>query len=73
MLSTRQDDDPLKISCVILTMGNRVAELDRAVESALNQVDGDVEVVIVGNGADVPELSATPPAGSSAIDEDDPA
>lgn len=47
-------------------MGNRVPELDRAVESALNQVDGDVEVVIVGNGTDVPELSATVPQGSSA-------
>lgn len=56
----------MKISCVILTMGNRVPELDRAVESALNQVDGDVEVVIVGNGADVPELSVTVPSGSSA-------
>lgn len=57
----------MKISCVILTMGNRVAELDRAVESALTQTDGDVEVVIVGNGADVPELSATPPPGSGAV------
>ncbi len=47
-------------------MGNRIPELDRAVESALNQVDGDVEVVIVGNGTDVPELSATVPEGSSA-------
>ncbi|MER5623705.1 glycosyltransferase [Streptosporangium sp. NPDC002544] len=56
----------MKISCVILTMGNRIPELDRAVESALNQVDGDVEVVIVGNGTDVPELSATVPEGSSA-------
>jgi GT2 family glycosyltransferase len=66
VLSTRQGDDPLKISCVILTMGNRVPELDRAVESALNQTDGDVEVVIVGNGADVPELSVGVPSGSSA-------
>ncbi|MBO3745098.1 glycosyltransferase [Streptosporangiaceae bacterium NEAU-GS5] len=56
----------MKISCVILTMGNRVGELDRAVESALGQTDGDVEVVIVGNGADVPELTATPMEGSSA-------
>lgn len=46
-------------------MGNRVAELDRAVESALSQTDGDIEVVIVGNGADVPKLKATPPPGSS--------
>jgi GT2 family glycosyltransferase len=55
----------VKISCVILTMGNRIAELDRAVESALTQIDGDIEVVIVGNGADVPELTVQPPSGSS--------
>ncbi|RJL30565.1 glycosyltransferase [Bailinhaonella thermotolerans] len=46
-------------------MGNRVAELDRAVMSALDQADADVEVVIVGNGADVPELTASPPEGSA--------
>jgi GT2 family glycosyltransferase len=57
---------PVKLSCVILTMGNRVAELDRAVESALTQTDGDVEVVIVGNGADVPELTARPMPESAA-------
>jgi len=62
----RQGDDALKLSCVILTMGNRVAELDRAVESALNQADGDIEVVIVGNGADVPPLKAKIPEGSAA-------
>ncbi|SDG65634.1 hypothetical protein SAMN05421505_106147 [Sinosporangium album] len=56
----------MKISCVILTMGNRVAELDRAVASVLDQIDGDVEVVIVGNGADVPELNASPGIGSAA-------
>ncbi|WP_084463539.1 glycosyltransferase family 2 protein [Microtetraspora fusca] len=56
----------MKISCVILTMGNRVAELNRAVESALTQTDGDVEVVIVGNGADVPEIAARPRPGSGA-------
>ena len=48
----------MKLSCVILTMGNRPAELDRAVASAV-ALDGDgVEVVVVGNGADVP---AVPP------------
>src|SRR5690606_31072965 len=47
-------------------MGNRAAELDRAVASALAQDDGDVEVVVVGNGTDVPELKARPPEGSSA-------
>src|SRR5437868_6188565 len=46
-------------------MGNRVAELNRAVESALNQIDGDVEVVIVGNGADVPAMPAKVPVGSA--------
>ncbi|GII91003.1 glycosyltransferase family 2 protein [Sinosporangium siamense] len=56
----------MKISCVILTMGNRVAELDRAVASVLDQIDGDVEVVVVGNGADVPEITAMPGPGNSA-------
>ncbi|MCW2862858.1 MAG: glycosyl transferase family 2 [Actinoallomurus sp.] len=44
----------MKLSVVVLTMGNRPAELDRAVDSALNQKDVEVEVVLVGNGADVP-------------------
>nr|WP_062335349.1 glycosyltransferase [Herbidospora sakaeratensis] len=56
----------MKISCVILTMGNRIPELDRAVESALTQVDGDIEVVVVGNGVEVPPLSVEPQPGSSA-------
>jgi GT2 family glycosyltransferase len=56
----------VKVSCVILTMGNRLAELDRAVGSALSQTDGDIEVVIVGNGADVPTLTAEPLPGSAA-------
>ncbi len=46
----------MKVSCVILTMGNRPAELDRAVASALAQEGTGVEVVVVGNGADVPPL-----------------
>jgi GT2 family glycosyltransferase len=46
----------VKLSVVVLTMGNRPAELDRAVDSALNQKDVDVEVVLVGNGADVPGI-----------------
>lgn len=44
----------MKVSVVILTMGDRPAELDRAVRSALDQRDVELEVVIVGNGADVP-------------------
>ncbi len=48
----------MKLSCVILTMGNRPAELDRAVASAvaLSQAADGVDVVVVGNGADVPPL-----------------
>jgi len=56
----------VKLSCVIVTMGNRPAELDRAVASAaaLNRAaEGGVDVVVVGNGADVPPL----PAGTTAI------
>jgi GT2 family glycosyltransferase len=48
----------VKLSCVILTMGSRPAELDRAVASAMalgyGTRRGGVEVVVVGNGADVP-------------------
>jgi GT2 family glycosyltransferase len=48
----------VKLSCVILTMGSRPAELDRAVASALalghGARGGAVEVVVVGNGVDVP-------------------
>jgi hypothetical protein len=35
-------------------MGDRPAEVERAVASALAQEDCDLEVVLVGNGADVP-------------------
>jgi GT2 family glycosyltransferase len=48
----------VRLSCVILTMGDRPAELARAVDSVLGQ-DGDpVEVVVVGNGADPGPLPA---------------
>jgi len=43
----------VKLSCVILTMRDRGEELDRAIGSALAQRDADVEVIVVGNGADV--------------------
>ena len=57
----------MKLSCVILTMGDRPAELDRAVASALALgrppgpgdgagPGGPVDVVVVGNGADVPPV-----------------
>jgi GT2 family glycosyltransferase len=46
----------VKLSCVILTMGNRPAELDRAIESAAALRGDDVDLVVVGNGADVPPV-----------------
>jgi GT2 family glycosyltransferase len=52
----------VRLSCVILTMANRPAELDRAVASALalgaGAGHGGVDVVVVGNGADVPPVPA---------------
>jgi GT2 family glycosyltransferase len=42
----------VKLSCVILTMGDRPAEVARAVDSALAQQDAELEVVVVGNGAE---------------------
>ncbi len=53
----------MKLSCVILTMGNRPAELQRAITSA-QALGGDaIDLVVIGNGADVPAL----PAGVQAI------
>ena len=52
----------MKVSCVVLTMGDRPAELDRAVASAVAMGQGPersgVDVVVVGNGADVPPVPA---------------
>ena len=42
----------MKLSVVILTMGNRPAELARAMESTAPLRDGGAEVIVVGNGAD---------------------
>lgn len=42
----------MKLSVVVLTMGNRPEELARAVRSALEQEHVDIEVVLVGNGVD---------------------
>ncbi|HBW20981.1 MAG: glycosyltransferase family 2 protein [Streptosporangiaceae bacterium] len=53
----------MKLSCVILTTGSRPAELARAIDStAALRADGG-QVVVVGNGADVPPV----PAGVEAI------
>jgi GT2 family glycosyltransferase len=48
----------VKLSCVILTMGDRPTELRRAIDSALAQQEAELEVVVVGNGADVPSAPA---------------
>ncbi|MGH3180122.1 MAG: glycosyltransferase family 2 protein, partial [Streptosporangiaceae bacterium] len=53
----------LTLSCVIITMGNRPAEVIRAIDSVLAQHGTQVELVVVGNGADVTGL----PAGVRAI------
>jgi GT2 family glycosyltransferase len=46
----------VKLSCVILTMGDRPAELDRAIESTAALRGDGVDLVVVGNGADVPPV-----------------
>ncbi len=48
---------PVKLSCVILTMGDRPAELLRAVDSVLAQ-QAEVELVVVGNGTEVTGMPA---------------
>jgi GT2 family glycosyltransferase len=53
----------VKLSCVILTMGNRPAELERAIESTEALRGDGVDVVVVGNGADVPAV----PSGVTTI------
>ena len=51
------------LSCVILTMGDRPAEVIRAIDSVLAQRGAQVELVVVGNGAEVTGL----PAGVRAV------
>ena len=48
----------MKLSIVILTMGNRPAELSRAIDSTESLRAAGAELVIVGNGADVPSVPA---------------
>ena len=52
----RVEAAPVKMSCVILTMGNRPAEFARAIASTapLRRDGGDL--VVVGNGAEVPPV-----------------
>jgi len=46
----------LSVSVVVLTMGDRPLELERAVRSVLEQAGDEVEVFVLGNGGDVPPL-----------------
>jgi GT2 family glycosyltransferase len=46
----------MKISIVILTMGNRAAEVARAIESTGPLREAGAELVVVGNGADPPPV-----------------
>ncbi|KPC83208.1 glycosyl transferase [Streptomyces sp. NRRL S-4] len=49
---------PMKLGAVIITMGNRPDELRALLDSVAKQ-DGDrIEVVVVGNGAPVPDVPA---------------
>ena len=46
------------LSCVILTMGDRPAEVNRAIDSVLAQRGPAVELVVVGNGTEITGLPA---------------
>jgi GT2 family glycosyltransferase len=46
----------MKLSCVIITMGTRPAELDRAIGSTQALRDQGVQLVLVGNGATPPPV-----------------
>ena len=47
----------LRVGAVILTMGNRPRELRALLESVARQEGAPIEVVVVGNGAPLPELA----------------
>jgi GT2 family glycosyltransferase len=49
----------LSVSCVVLTLGDRAFEVDRAVRSVLRQRGEPVEVLVIGNGCPVPPLSVS--------------
>jgi GT2 family glycosyltransferase len=46
----------VKLSCVIITMGNRPEELQRAIDSTLPLRAQGVQLVLVGNGSDLPPV-----------------
>jgi GT2 family glycosyltransferase len=46
----------MKLSCVIITMGTRPAELERAIASTQEMRERGVQLVLIGNGADLPPV-----------------
>jgi GT2 family glycosyltransferase len=51
--------EDLRLSCVIITMGTRPAELARAIASTEPLRADGVELVLVGNGAELPQVPAS--------------
>ncbi|MEU1127128.1 glycosyltransferase [Streptomyces sp. NPDC005899] len=49
---------PMKLGAVIITMGNRPGELRALLDSVAAQEGDRIEVVVVGNGAPVPDVPA---------------
>lgn len=49
---------PMKLGAVIITMGNRPDELRALLDSVTAQHGDRIEVVVVGNGAPVPDVPA---------------
>ncbi len=56
--ATAQPADGFRLGAVIITMGNRPAELNALIDSVLAQEGPPVELAVVGNGAPLPELPA---------------
>jgi GT2 family glycosyltransferase len=54
----RQGAAGIRLSCVIITMGDRPAELGRAIASTEPLRADGAELVLVGNGADLPAVAA---------------
>jgi len=50
--------EDFRLGAVIITMGNRPAELNALIDSVLNQEGPAVELAVVGNGAPLPPLPA---------------
>jgi len=46
----------MKLSCVIITMGTRPAELERAIASTSSMREQGTQLVLVGNGCDLPPV-----------------